>query len=301
MIKSVTIINPKNESLTLALDRPEASGLYIQNIDGLGPPKAQINTTELATIDGSLFSSSRISERNIVLTLGMLYSPTIEAARLRTYKYFPIKKQIKLLIETDTRKAEAVGVVESNEPVIFSNQETTQISIICSDPFFYEGTTDETVFSGVQPMFEFPFSNESLTENLIEFGVILLDTRAILTYNGDADTGILITIHALNNATNISLFNVNTHEFLKINTDRIMTLTGTPFGPGDDIIISTFRGNRFAILRRQGLDTNIISALDRNSDWFQISNGDNIFTFTATTGEKNLVLSFSYRNAYGGI
>jgi len=301
MIKSVTVTNPKNESLVLELREPETPGLYIKSIDGLGPPKATINTTELASVDGGLFSSSRITERNIVITLGMMWSPTIEAARLRTYKYFPIKKEVRILVETDNRKAEAVGRVESHDPNIFSNQETTQISIICPDPFFYEVGNEETVFSGVAPVFEFPFSNESLDENLIEFGDIHLDTRAVLNYVGDVDTGIRITIHALDTVRNITLYNTQTFEQMAISTDKIRALTGRPFAAGDDIVLNTIRGQRFARLLRDGTYINIISAINKNADWFQLSNGDNIFTYTAAEGEKAVQVSFFYRNAYGGV
>ena len=301
MIEKITVTNPKNESLVLTLRNPDEAGLYVQNIDGLGPPKANVNSTELATIDGALFQSSRITQRNIVITLGMLFSPSIEEARLRTYKYFPIKKEIKLRIKTDNRDAECIGYVESNEPVIFSSQQTTQISILCPDPFFYEIGDEETVFSGIQPRFEFPFSNESLTENLIEFGDIRLDTRAILQYVGDVDTGVLITIHALGPAGNVIIYNTNTYERLMINVNRIVSLTGQAFGESDTIIINTNRGNRYARLLREGFYTNIISAIDRNADWFQLSNGDNIFTFTAAGGENDLIVTFLYRNAYGGI
>ena len=302
MIKQITITNPKNESLVLTLREPEKAGLYIENIEGLGPPKANINSTELATIDGALFSSSRMTERNIVMTLGMLFSPTIEEARLRTYKYFPIKKPIHLLFETDRRYSEIIGYVESNEPTIFSQQQTTQISIVCPDPFFYEAGGDQTVFSGIKPIFEFPFENDPPSEKILEFGEILLDTRAILTYNGDVDTGVVIDIHALGPANNIVIHNTMTYEKLEIDTARITALTGQPFGAGDTIIISTIRGNRYAQLLRDGLYTNIISALDKNSDWFQISNGDNLFAFTTDEEEEtNLMITFSYRNAYGGI
>lgn len=301
MIKSVSVINPKNETLLLELRRPESSGLYISNIEGLGPPKANINSTELATLDGGLFSSSRITERNVVLTLGMLFNPTIEDSRLLTYKFFPIKKQIQLIIKTDRRNAVLTGFVESNEPIIFAKQETTQISIICPDPFFYEIGGEESVFSGIQPLFEFPFSNESLTDNLIEFGNIALDTRAILKYDGDVDTGVVITMHALGPVENIIVYNIDTSEKMSVNTDKIINLTGQPFGTGDDIIISTVRGNRYAKLLREGVYTNIISALPKDVDWFQISNGDNIFAFTASGGENDLMVTFSYRNAYGGV
>ena len=47
--------------------------------------------------------------------------------------------------------------------------ETTQISIVCPDPYFYSAGpdgTNTTIFYGVEPLFEFAFSNESLTESL---------------------------------------------------------------------------------------------------------------------------------------
>ena len=51
MIKSITVINPKGESLELDLFHPEKSGLIVKSITGLGPPKANINSTELARAD----------------------------------------------------------------------------------------------------------------------------------------------------------------------------------------------------------------------------------------------------------
>ena len=301
MIKALTVTNPKGETLRLELTNPDPSGLYIKDIEGLGPPKASINTSELATIDGSLYASSRCENRNIVITLGMLFSPTIEDSRQKTYKFFPIKKQITLEIETDNRLAEISGYVESNEPNIFSFEESTQISIICPDPYFYEVGGSEKVYTNVEPLFEFPFSNESLTENLLEMGKMVDDPRAVLSYVGDMDTGVVITIHALTKSGDITLYNVNTKEHFKIFDAQIKALTGAVFDAGDDIIISTMKGNKYARLLREGKETNIISAVDMDADWFQVSNGVNMFNFVTQEEEANLLITFSYKNAYGGI
>lgn len=301
MIKSITVTNPQGEALKLELRNPESSGLIVQSIDGLGPSKANINSTELATMDGSLFASARATERNIVITLFMLAIPSVEGARQRTYKFFPIKKPVSLLVETDNRLVETTGYVESNEPVIFSDQESTQISIICPDPYFYEAATNAMAFVGVQPVFEFPFENNSLTENLLEFGEIRLDTRANLDYEGDADTGVVINIHVSGAASGITLYNTVTRESMKIDTDKIAAITGKALTHGDDIIISTVKGNKYVQLLRNGAYTNIIAALNKDADWFQLTNGRNVFSFTAETGEKNLIITFNYRNAYGGV
>ena len=152
------------------------------------------------------------------------------------------------------------------------------------------------------PNFEFPWSNESLEEDLIEFGIINLDTRSILDYHGDVDTGVLITIHSLGKVTGpIVVYNVETHESIKIDLDRIKTLIGREYSNGDDIIISTVSGDKYVQVLHDGKYTNAISAIEKLADWFQISVGKNIFNFTVKEGISNIAMTFSYRNAYGGI
>lgn len=160
MIKSLTVTNYLGESLKLELTCPEKSGFAVKNIDGIGPGKADIHVTEMATGDGSIYNSSRLNTRNIVLSLKLLEKPTIEAMRHESYKYFPIKTQVTLLFETDNRKCQIIGQVESNESTIFSDDEIAQISIICPDPYFYSVDETLTIFSGIDSQFEFEFENE---------------------------------------------------------------------------------------------------------------------------------------------
>ena len=302
MIKSIKVTNPKGESLVLDLFHPEKSGLIVRSISGLGPPKANINSTDLATADGALYSSARASTRNIVFNLQFMFAPTIEDSRQLTYKYFPLKKLVKIEVETDNRSLETSGYVESNSPDIFSREETTQISIICLDPFFYDPNPSVTQFATVTPTFEFPFSNESTSESPIEFGTINLDTRSTIDYVGDVDTGVLITIHALGSVSgSLTIYNVETQEKMVVDLAKIKTLIGKDYGSGDDIIISTVSGDKYVQVLHDGKYTNAIAAIEKLADWFQVSVGRNIFNFTVTKGIENLVMSFSYRNAYGGI
>ena len=301
MIKSITVTNHLGESLKLEMRFPEKSGFLIQSIDGLGPSKANINTTDMSTGDGSVFTSSRVQARNIVLDLAFMWEPSIETVRQNSYKYFPIKKRITLLIETDNRICETHGYVESNEPNIFSRSSGTQISIICPDPYFYSPRKNVTVFSGVESMFEFPVSNESLEEELIEFGNIKLDTTRNLFYDGDADVGVTILIHAYGDATNITIYNSGTHESMVINTAWITALTGTGFGEGDDLIISTIRGDKSIKLLRDGVYINVLNCLDRDSDWFTLAKGDNVFAYTAETGILKLMFTIENQTVYEGV
>ena len=304
MIKSVTITNHLDESIKLDLFNPEESGFIIKNIEGLGPVKANINFKELATNDGSIDNSARISSRNIVMSLQFMESPTIEETRLKSYKYFPIKRNIKFLIETDNRICETIGRVETNVPTIFSNAEGCQISILCSNPYFYsagENGTNQTIFYGTEPLFEFPFSNESLTEDLIEFGSIENRTEGTIYYDGDAEIGITIQIHAVGEAEGLVIYNTKTREIMRINDDKLKSLMGSGIQAGDEITITTSRGEKGIYMLRNGVTTNILNSLEKPIKWFQLSKGDNTFAYTASAGLTNLQFRIENKVIYEGV
>lgn len=304
MIKSVTITNHLDESIKLDLFNPEESGFIIKSIEGLGPVKANINFKELATNDGSIDNSARLSSRNIVMSLQFMESPTIEETRLKSYKYFPIKRNIKFLIETDSRICETIGRVETNVPTIFSNAEGCQISILCSNPYFYsagENGTNQTIFYGTDPLFEFPFSNESLTEDLIEFGSIENRTEGTIYYDGDAEIGITIQIHAVGEAEGLVIYNTKTREIMRINDDKLKSLMGSGIQAGDEITITTSRGEKGIYMLRSGVTTNILNSLEKPIKWFQLSKGDNTFAYTASVGLTNLQFRIENKVVYEGV
>lgn len=304
MIKSIKVTNFLGESLEIELRNPEKSGFLIKEITGLGPCKADINAKELATSDGSVFNSARLNSRNIVIKMGLLFNPTVEDSRLKSYRYFPIKKKVKLTIETDNRIAEIEGYVESNEPNIFSKAEETQISIICPDPFFYSAGKDGNnvvVFYGVEDNFEFPFSNESFEENTLELGIVRYSTERSIWYDGDADIGVLITIYVGDVARNLTIYNLRTREYIKFNTDKLESMTGSGLIQGDVLTISTVKGNKYCKLLRNGETINALNCIDKTSTWFALTRGDNIIAYTAEDGGSNLAFKIENRLIYEGV
>ena len=307
MIYSIVVTNYLGDRIKLELGKPDISGFLIKSITGLGPAKANVNTTEVSTNDGSLFNSARLSQRNIVLDLvfiNTVYGESIEDLRQKSYKYFPLKKSVELTIETDNRYVKTTGYVESNEPNIFSSQEGTQISIICPDPYFYSAVEDGnnvTNFYSIDPMFEFPFSNESLDDPLLVFGKIQIKTEGVITYHGDSEIGVMIYIHAIGPATNINIYNAETREVTRINTEKISSLTGKGIVASDDIVINTAKGEKSITLIREGVSYNILNCLDKNTDWFTLAKGDNIFAFTADSGVTNLQFRVENKVIYEGV
>lgn len=305
MLRSFTVTTASNDILTIDLFKPEESGFLVTGIDGLGPVNADINVTDIVTFDGSVYNSARAKNRNIVLNLTFI-NVDIETQRHLSYKYFPLKGEVTLLFKTDHRLCETTGYVEKNEPDIFSDQESAQISIICPDAWFRDASDTgmkTTDLYGVDPLFEFPFSNESLSERLIEFGRIKASFEASIFYDGEVETGFIMTLHATDTIDkDITITDIDNGGHMVINAEKIKTLTGSYFSAGDDIVISTVKGYKSAILTRNAKTTNILNCLGRDTTWFQLRQGENKFAYQ-TADNKTIMIHFSItvQNLYQGV
>ena len=60
-------------------------------------------------------------------------------------------------------------------------------------------------------------------------------------YSGDAEIGVTITIHAIGEARNITIYNTGTREVMRIDTDKMKAFTGSGIVAGDEITICTVK------------------------------------------------------------
>lgn len=312
MIYTVAAINPKGEALNMHLYRPGLTGLNVKKVTGISPIGADIYSTPFASVDGGVYNGSRVPSRNIVLTIGMWPEEfpngklgSIEESRLKTYNYFQIKEEVELAFITDHRALAIKGYVESNELDIFSDHEEAVISVICVNPWFYTINNPELGYFGTTRRFEFPFESvEGGHEypDLFEFGDISIDTRFIINYKGDVKTGFKISItFADSGFHNIYIYNMGTREKFTIYTEQIEKATEVGLNSGDELQISTVSGNKYAYLIRDGIPINVLSAIDKNSDWFQLTKGQNVFAFMSDYGYEHINMVVTYRDAYAGV
>lgn len=303
MIRSISSMNHKRETIKMELANPETSGLIVHDATGLGPVKSDIYISEFGSSDGGYFQSSRMPSRTILLDLGF-YGANIERIREKAYRYFPVKRPVRLTIETTEKTLTIDGIVESNEPNIFSSAESTMVSIRCPDPYFRLGGDDseisETIGSTL-PAFEFPVSNESLTQPLLEYGTIHSYVEKNLYYTGDGESGVKIHVEFHGSVINPRFYIRNTNQKLGISTAHIESLTGAPISNGDIIDINTMRGEKSITLTR-GLDTyNIIGAISPDSTWLYVDRGDNVFTYQVDSGFKSMIASVTTTPLYLGV
>ena len=303
MIKNVYVTNYLDETLVLNLTRPEQSGFVINSIDGLGPVKASISTNQVLYHDGSIYSSARLNERNILFDLEFFETPTenVETLRLKSYRIFPVKKKVTITVETDAGYRYCTGYVESNEPTIFSKDTSTTISVICPDPYWYDINNVVTIFTGTTPSFEFPLENQSLINPLISMGTVYINTEANVPYLGGVPTGVLIVIDFLGAVTNLAIVNLSTSETMVIDSTKLIALTGLNFMAGDKVYINTISGSKSIYLYRQGVWISLLNCIDIVADWFELHPGDNLFTYTANTGVGNVRLYMEHKTLFEGI
>lgn len=307
MIHSLLIRNYKGDELNINLTDAEPShGLLIERIEGLGPANAQLNMSDYATIDGAVFNSARLEKRIIDFTLRFAESISVEESRHITYKYFPIKQPITLIFTLDSRIARIEGYTQANTPDIFSPTEKTVVTVECEDPYFYEdgeGAITTTSFGTEKAAFEFPFLNEG-EEPQIEFSIINRQGTQNIFYEGDAPAGIIMRIHVVEQGVgNIIISSELRQETFYINTSKIASIVGSALRSGDEIIISTKKRERYIHLLRNGVETNILNAVDLSlSEWFELYNGDNVFSYSVSGSTEDYVLfSIENQTIYEGV
>ena len=256
-------------------------------IEGLNPPQATINASVNTTTDGSSINSVRLGNRNIVIYTTI--NGDVEANRINLYKYFPVKKQVKLYFDNGTRDIYISGTVELIECDLFSNKQVAQISIVCPRPYFKEVNDLVSMFSDVSKLFKFPFSISSIG---IEFSALTVNQRKSIINTGDVETGVIIKLFATGTVENPVIYDVLKRTHLKLNFTMLTS---------DTLIINTNVGEKSIELIRNGVTYNALGYMAQDSEWFVLESGDNVFTYDSDSGNSNLQITFTTPILYSGV
>lgn len=328
MIRSISV-KPENKQdfLKLELANPYKTGLAVGSISGLDPGQATINVVDLASSDGSYYTNSRYSSRNIVLAIVILndwpegltdrkigstqYKNAIEYNRHILYNYFPVKRKVAVQIETDVNTMEIEGYIESNSVGIFSSSESSQVSIVCPYPYFHDISTTVNIgtFSNIVPGVEFKAGLDSSEEpkaigwssgsgNALTpsigydypkqiFSITNLNSSAYYYYLGDIDYGFNGRISIRGTSGDVTIVSGYGSEYFKISNSIVTSITGSALGTGDVINFSTINGKKYISLTRNGSTTNILNSLETGSTWLRVYPGDNVFEIL-TSAESNM-------------
>ncbi len=296
MIKTISATNEYGERLEIPLKNPESSGYFIINIEGLGPPKAIVNTVGSITFDGSIFNSSKVGDRNLKITLGVKgVNNDLDTYRLDLYKYFPIQKPITFGIKTTSRDVIIEGYVETHEVVAFSKFTNNEIVLLCPGAYFVDAGDNSAGMQGTRPLFQFPFSNDDLTIPLLIFGDINTEAVVEIDYKGDVETGFVTDMFFSGPVSGtISLYNLSADQAMRIDVAMIESIIGGSLGDGHILTIDSRIGKKRIVVVGGSVEYNVLNALDMTSDWITLFPGVNRMYFLIGSGNANVEVLFTY-------
>jgi len=280
---SLKVENDKGNTLELT-NNPNYT---VYKIEGLNPPQATVNSSVNTTTDGSSINSARLENRNIVIYLTI--NGDVEANRINLYKYFPVKKSIKIFFTNNSRAVHIEGTVEHVACDMFTNKQVAQISIICPKPYFKDVSNLVTMFSDLSNLFEFPFSIGSVG---VELSAVTNNIRKSIVNEGDVETGVIIELFATATVVNPIIYDILKRTQLKLNFTML---------PSDKIVINTNVGEKSIELIRNGITYNALGYMAQDSEWFVLGAGDNVFAYSADSGNSNLQLTFTTSILYSGV
>lgn len=153
-------------------------------------------------------------------------------------------------------------------------------------PYFYGKNEESVQIGGIVPMFKFPV-NYATTHS---FGKISEGRFSAVYNDGDIKIpyGFQVTVNGT--STNPTVTNLLTFETLKIN--------GT-FSAGD--VINVYRDNNNVLVANvtdsNGNVTDIISMIDDDSTFYELSVGDNLISINDDEGGTGMTAKVSFRSA----
>lgn len=284
---SLKVENAKGAVLELTNDE---TNFQVTNIEGLTPPNATINTSNFANGDGSSFNSSRIPNREIVITVYI--NGDVQTNRLILYKYFRNKNWCKIYYTDDQREVYIEGYVQTFEVPIFTQKQVAQISILCPDPYFKDIETIVQSISKALEKFTFPFSIN--IGHPISFSEIELEKVTNVINESESETGLIVNVTFMGRVDKLEIRNIDTGQNFIIDYN---------FMANDKLVINCNRGSKSVILTRDAVGYNLIPYVKSGSTFFQLGVGDNNFSFLADDGTSDMSvdIQFKYYKVYLGV
>lgn len=287
-MRKIKFINAKNESIDLTTVEPFLL-LNFQN-----DTRVNIYSSKGMLQDGEIYLNNDLDTRDLTITLLIAADNRENLIKYKNKinRVFNPKIGQGQLIYTDAGIERTVDCIINKLPYFVNRNIMTAeciISLTASNPYFKNITETKKEIATWSGLFEFPL--EILTDG-IEIGMRQPSVIVNILNNGDVSCGIKIEFKALATVVNPSLYNINTHEFIRIN--KIME-------SGEIITVTTHFGNKKVESNKNGLISNAFNYIDFESTFLQLDTEDNLFRYDADEGLDNLNISIYYTPQYLGV
>lgn len=269
----------------------------IKEFSGLNPPKATINTSQTALIDGGTFNSSKVNMRS--MNIAFAVEQNAAANRLEVYKVVQNKKPIKVYYKSEVLDIWIEGYVEDTDFSYWAQKNVCTVSILCPSPYFKGAQEIINELSAVHPMFHFPFGSLGRDEvpydqdHGLVFGEIDVLTSIEVSNDGYIEAGLTFELYCMRPIKNPKIIDYVTGKLMKLNVEM---------EAGDLITITTGQGNKKVKLLRSGVESNIFSTFDAESTWLQLPPGGSVYVYEVDEGSvADLRVTIKHYGLFGGV
>ncbi len=233
------------------------SSFDVLSVTGLNPVTAAISTTQLSTVQGTIFSNSKLNQRNIVITLSL--KKPVEENRWRMYEIFQTGEKIRLYFSLGWLIVYIDGYVENIEFSQYDKKQNPAISIICPSPYFINGKSIKNDFS----------------------------VEGLRIYNDGVKTGARFILTMLDAVTDPAI--INTVTGLKF------TIEGT-YRKNDVLAFNSNEGVKTLTLTRDGVTKNWLGNASDDSilNWLYLNHGENILKTNDNKISCNIYAQLKY-------
>ena len=256
------------------------------NADNLTFANTSIAASTTPTIDGYKVNNIQANPRGITLDLHVKNYVDVEKCKRHILNVVKLKQSGTLTLTQgqgiEQRIIEIVGVVESVDLPRFSNACTMQISLHCSNSYWQDVNDVIVEISRVigNHHFEIAFPVNAP----IALGVIDKQMTQSYTNDGDVETGVIITIVALDAVTNPRITNAD-GQYIGVNDTM---------AANDKIIINTNKGHK--TIYKNGVS--ILNKIKAGSTFIQMGTGENQFTIGADSGAANMYFNITFKRQF---
>ncbi len=271
------------------LNFAQNSAFTVSEIQGLNPPAATINTSEMALLDGAKFNASKLNMRSINIAFAIEYDAAKN--RIEVYKVLKSKQYVKLYYDGDYRHVFIEGYISSINIDYGAKKQIVTCSILCPSPYFKAAQEVITELSSIIDGFHFPFA--STAEPQILFGYNNNDMGVTVENDGDVACGLIIELFATDAVTNPKIYDYITQEYFGLNISMQAL---------DLITIDTRQGSKTAKLLRSGTEYNVFNYIMQNSTWLQLAPNGSTFVYEVETGDVgDLLITFHHHALFEGV
>ena len=268
-----------------------------KDVSGLSDVVSTVYSVSSMGQDGSTKIGTRIEARDIEIVGHFNTIDKTEIHRLRRNMNRILNPHDSATLTYEFDGVTRVISCTPDSAPVFDNREKLferfSIQLVCLNPFWRDASETREDVAIWEGGMEFPTETGGL-ELTDDWEIGFRSPSLIANVNnvGDVSTGLRVVFRALASLSNPEIINVNTGEFIRVNTEM---------EAGDLITVTTGYGQKAVTLNRNGNTSDIFRLLDVDSTYMQARVGDNLYRYDADSGVDNLEVTIYHNNLYLGV